>query len=204
MPHRAPAAPVTPRSHPPGARLWHFALLGACSLALTCLGPFLRPVAPWYALWALLAASACRGRGVVTAPGRGAVCLTTASAGFLVPGVLSGRIVQSFTALAWLTALAAAGGAVAGVIGALANTPVRTAAAVAAASAVFLATPVLWRNQQPFPLALVLACITVTVLQARLPRHTRLLAAVLTVPCTALALSLLLTAPQLLTSLPVI
>ncbi|WP_159028409.1 hypothetical protein [Kitasatospora sp. MY 5-36] len=80
----------------------------------------------------------------------------------------------------------------------------RTAVAVAAASAAFLATPALWWNQPPFPIALMLACSMVLIVQARLPRGVHTLAAVLTLPFTAVALALLLAAPPLLTSLPVI
>ncbi|MFF0416506.1 hypothetical protein ACFYUY_39520 [Kitasatospora sp. NPDC004745] len=203
MAHAAAAAPRAMRCTA-DLKLWHFALLGACSLAIAYLGPLTRPLAPCYPLWALLAAHAGRGRATAAAAGRGAACLASAAAGFLLPGTLTGQIIQSFTAQAWLTALAGAGGALTATAGSLATTPVRTAAARAAASAAFLATPALWWNQYPFPLALTMACCAAILLQARAPRRQRLLAAALTAPFTALALLLVLTAPSLLTRLPVI
>lgn len=135
-------------------KLWHFALLGACSLGLSCLGPLVQPVAPWYALWAFLAALAARRPefNTVAAVGYGAVCLATAAACFLLPGALFGQIIQGWTALAWLVAFAAAGGAVAGAIGYGARTPACKAVAVAAAQAAFLAEPALRWNQSGFPL----------------------------------------------------
>ncbi|MFF3002223.1 hypothetical protein ACFVTF_05365 [Kitasatospora sp. NPDC057940] len=203
MAHTSGVAPGSSRTGE-GLKLWHFALLGICSLLLAHLGPLARPASPWYPLWALLAALAGRGRGAIDAAGHGAAHLATASGCFLVPGALSGQITQSLTALAWLTALAAASGAVAATIGSLANTPFRVAAAHAAANAAFLATPALWWNRQPFPVALVLACAATALLQAGRPPHRRLLAAALTGPFTAIAVLLVLTAPSLLTRLPVI